>query len=223
MRLWLLAWAGAGLLFVGCSGDSQPDANGGNSERRFESSRPAEAPEAPVPTVLSESQSPVGASQEDAAEPLDASSGEVKLDALTLTAPDDWVRKPTQSSFVEAEFALPKAEGDDADGRLTVSIAGGSVEANIDRWKDQFVEMTDSKEEKIDAGGLEATLVDFSGVFNDQRGPFTPAVTRSDYRMIAAVIPVGQQLHFVKATGPQKTIEAHAEKIKAFVRSAKPQ
>ena len=39
--------------------------------------------------------------------------------------------------------------------------------------------------------------------------------------MIAAVIPAGDQLYFVKAVGPEKTIETHAEKIKAFIRSAR--
>ena len=49
-----------------------------------------------------------------------------------------WTRKPAGSPFVAAEFCLPRADGDDADGRLTISTAGGSVEANIDRWKGQF-------------------------------------------------------------------------------------
>jgi hypothetical protein len=164
---------------------------------------------------------PIGAADGGSAGPLDTSGGEVKLEALTLTAPEGWGRRQPQSSFIDAEFVLPKAEGDDADGRLTVSRAGGSVEANIERWKGQFTNLQAAKEEKIDAGGIEATLVDLSGEFDDKRGPFAPAVARADYRMIAAIIPVGEQLHFVKATGPQKTLESHAEAIKNFVRSAK--
>jgi hypothetical protein len=63
--------------------------------------------------------------------------------------------------------------------------------------------------------------VDLSGEFSDQAGPFAPAVKRPGYRMLAAIIPVEGELHFVKAVGPEKTIAAHAEKIKAFVRSVK--
>ena len=44
----------------------------------------------------------------------------VELDAITLTAPAGWERKPAGSSFVAAEFSLPRVEGDDADGRLTI-------------------------------------------------------------------------------------------------------
>jgi hypothetical protein len=38
--------------------------------------------------------------------------------------------------------------------------------------------------------------------------------------MLAAIIPVDNQLHFVKATGPAKTIETHAERFQSFIRSA---
>jgi hypothetical protein len=149
--------------------------------------------------------------------------GTVALGAITLTAPEGWARKQPRSSFILAEFELSRADGDNADGRLTVSTAGGSIEANIDRWKGQFSGAVDNpREEQLDVGGVTVTLVDLSGEFNDQAGPFAPAVKRSGYRMIAAIIPVAGQLHFVKATGPQKTIAAHAEEIKAFIRTIKP-
>ncbi len=143
----------------------------------------------------------------------------VRLDALTLTAPATWNRVQPRSSIIAAEFSLPRAEGDSADGRLTVSTAGGSVEANLERWKGQFSKLESSHEEKLDTPVGAVTVVDFAGEFNDQPGPFAPAVQRSAYRMLAAIIPINGQLHFVKAVGPQKTIGAHAEEIKAFVRS----
>lgn len=50
-----------------------------------------------------------------------------------------------------------------------------------------------------------------------------PAVTRPDYRMIAAVLEVpGQKgLTFIKFYGPKKTVAAHADEVKAFIRSMK--
>lgn len=153
----------------------------------------------------------------------DGADGVVELDAITLTAPADWQRKPPNSPILIAEFALPRAEGDDADGRLTISTAGGSVEANIDRWKGQFSPQPESaSQEEVDVAGMKVTIVDLSGNFNDQRGPFAPGELRPGYRMIAAVIPVDGQLHFVKATGPQKTMASHADAIGVFIRSARP-
>ena len=222
MRLVVFALAGGSLLLLGCNSSSQPEASRAAPERRFESSQASRLPEGHPPMNLPEGHPPIGGAGGDAGAETPASEegGQVKLGEITLTAPESWQRKASQSSFIAAEFALPKAEGDDADGRLTVSAAGGSIEANIERWKGQFTDLQDAKEEKLEAAGVEATLVDLAGEFNDQRGPFAPAVSRTGYRMIAAVIPMGGQSYFVKATGPEKTLEAHAKAIKQFVSSA---
>ena len=37
-----------------------------------------------------------------------------------------------------------------------------------------------------------------------------PASKQAGYRMLGAIIPVDGELHFIKATGPQVTIAAHA-------------
>jgi hypothetical protein len=151
------------------------------------------------------------------------SEGQVELDAIRLTAPAQWTRTTPSSSFITAEFALPRAEGDNEDGRLTISTVGGTLAANIDRWKGQFDPQPQQVSlEEIDAGGMKITIVDLFGDFNDQRGPFGPATKRLSYRMIAAVIPLEGQLYFIKATGPQKTIADQADSIHEFIRSARP-
>jgi hypothetical protein len=232
MRSVMFALAGGSFLFLGCNSSSQPEASRGTPERRFESSQASELPQGNPPMNLPEGHPPMNLP--DGHPPIGAAGGglaadalasdegpEVKLGEITFTAPEGWQRKAPQSTFIQAEFALPKAEGDDADGRLTVSSAGGSIEANIERWKGQFTKLENSHQEKFEVAGVAATLVHLSGEFNDQRGPFAPAVSRPDYQMIAAIIPLGEQPFFVKATGPQKTLEAHAEAIKQFVTSAK--
>jgi hypothetical protein len=149
--------------------------------------------------------------------------GPLRLDAIELTAPAEWRRVPAASSVLAAEFILPRGEGDQEDGRLTISTAGGSVEANIDRWKSQFKPAPqDASQEEITAGGLKVTIVDLSGTFNDQRGPFAPATPRPNFRMIGAVIPVDGQSHFIKATGPKSTIAHQEEAIRQFIRSVRP-
>lgn len=209
MRCCLLICAIGGMSLSGCYQGEEPSATPQPSQSSLRS-----------PNGGMSSTDSAGASASP--ETLDDSGGPLELDAITSTAPAGWQRKPPSSSFVAAEFALPGAEGEDADGRLTVSTAGGGVEANIDRWKGQFNPLAkESPQEEIDLNGLKATVVDFSGDFSDQRGPFAPAVQRPDYRMIAAIIPVEGQLFFIKATGPQKTIASHADKIHEFIRSVK--
>jgi len=209
MRRWLMLCAFAGLLLVGCYDGPAPES--ATADDRSSSGDP----HAGMSSMEGAPGSAVG-------QPLGDSGGPVELDAITLTAPAGWPQMPPSSSFVSAEFALPRAEGDDADGRLTISTAGGTVEANIDRWKGQFgAQVKQAPQEEIDVAGLKVTLVDLSGNFNDQRGPFAPAVERPGYRMIAAIVPVEGQLHFIKATGPEKTIAAHADKIHEFIRTVK--
>lgn len=149
-----------------------------------------------------------------------ADDGDVRAGAIRLTPPDGWVRKPASSGFVAAEFTLPRAEGDDRDGRLTVSVAGGSIVANVDRWRGQFGGKPERESEDAQIiADTNVTFVDYSGTFNDSMGPFAPGVQREGYRMIGAIIPVGTQLHFVKAYGPEKTMEQHHEAFDAFLQT----
>ena len=138
-----------------------------------------------------------------------------------LKAPATWVRKQPQTRIVEHEFAIPAAEGDKTDGRLTVMGAGGSVEANIDRWYAQFTQPDGgstrerAKVKQINAAGQDVHLVDVSGTFKDQRGPVAPAVERPKYRMLAAIVATKDQgNYFIKLYGPERTI---ADNEKAFV------
>lgn len=197
---------------VGCQQRQPPSAT----------SAPA-AKAAPTSAAASSPPTQEEAAPADKGKPSADSPNIVALDAFRLTAPTNWTRKPLSSPFVLAEFALPHAAGDELDGRLTISTAGGGVDANINRWRGQFQPQPNSaSQEQVDIAGVKATLVDLAGDFNDQRGPFAPGELRPNYRMIAAVLPVDGQLYFIKATGPAKTIAANAEAIRAFVKSMTP-
>ncbi len=151
-------------------------------------------------------------------------NGKLDIDNLHFTVPKSWVRKTPKSSMLQAEYSIPKAEGDPRDGRLTVSAVGGSVEGNIERWKSQFGDKPEKeKQETIDAGAVKITLIDLSGTFEDSMGPFAPGEKRPNYRMLGAIFqaPGDGSLHFVKCYGPQKTIAARADEVKEFLKSLK--
>jgi len=143
---------------------------------------------------------------------------------LRLKAPESWLRKKPQSMIVEHEFAAPAAEGDTTDGRLTIMAAGGSVEANIDRWISQFSQpdggdtKQHSKTKKIQVAGEDVYVVDISGTFRDQRGPGAPAVERPKYRMLAAIIATKSLgNHFVKFYGPEQTVAKHEKGFQTMI------
>lgn len=155
--------------------------------------------------------------------PVPAPTGpDVDLGQARLTAPTTWLRKAPRVEFIRAEFTLPRAEGDAADGRITVSVARGGLKENVDRWRGQFGEKPEKEsQEQVKVDGIDVTQVDFSGTYNDQMGPMAPGVERTGYRMLGAVFELGGELHFIKAYGPAKTMEARAAEFRAFVQSLK--
>jgi hypothetical protein len=184
-------------------------------------------PETPVVTAAPAETSPSGQTspterQPAADETASAEGQTLELEQVVFAIPAGWNNKPAASGIILAEFELPAAEGDEDAGRLTVSTAGGSVEDNVQRWRDQFGGDPESASEKeAEFNGMQVTLVDFSGEYKDQRGPFAPATQRPGYRMLAAIIPVSGELHFVKAVGPAATMDKHADAFQAFIGSAR--
>lgn len=142
---------------------------------------------------------------------------------LKLEAPEDWVPKTPAVSMIQNEFSVPAAEGDSADGRVTVMTAGGSIQENIDRWMGQFSQSDGSKTadtakvEKLQAAGCEVNLVDVSGTYSDSRGMFAPPVERPDYRMLAAIVVTPEGNYFIKFYGPQKTVGQQAAAFRAMI------
>ena len=201
------------LMLAGCSGSYEP----AKREAAPADSAVTAAP-APTPPPITNPHAALTAAA--AAESL---GPDVTVGSIQLKGPDGWTRKQPRSQFVAAEFALPKAEGDESDGRLTLSLAGGSVEENVKRWRGQFGGKPEKDVQQAqEIGGLKVTLVDLAGTFNDQPGPFAPGVQRAGYRMLAAIVPVGEQLHFIKAYGPQKTMSDHEDAFHAFLQSLQP-
>jgi hypothetical protein len=200
-------WLTCALSVAGCGASPEKPAEPAASITDASPSSPA------APSSAAESQ---GVSSHSPT--VDQADGKLSLDRLIFTVPEGWERKQPSSNFLLAEFNLPKAGGDEADGRLTVSTAGGSIEANLDRWRDQFGRKPEkASEERKTISGLNVSLVDYSGEFDDQRGSFAPATKRSGYRMLAAIIPVEGELHFIKAVGPEATIAAHANRFHQFI------
>lgn len=144
----------------------------------------------------------------------------MKLGKLVLTAPEKWESKePRFRQITMYEFHTAPAEGDDTGGRMTVSASGGTVEANVQRWIEQFTQpdggktKDKAKVEKVTLAGHTVHLIDIAGTFRDQRGPMAPAVEREKYRMLGAIVETKEANYYVKFYGPVKTM---AEQEKAF-------
>lgn len=174
-------------------------------------------------------------SREAAAQPAvaeGAAAFTIAGDFLSLQAPTGWKQVQPKSNMIETEFSIPAAEGDAAPGRMTVMGAGGSVQANIDRWCGQFSQPDGSatkdkaSTKKLNISGCAVTLVDIPGTYKDMPGgPFAggQAVERPNYRMLAAIIEVPERgSSFLKFYGPAATVSAHADGFRKMVEGMVP-
>jgi len=157
----------------------------------------------------------------------DARTFTIAGDGFALEAPAEWKRVQPKSGIVETEFAIPSAGDGLPPGRMTVMGAGGSVQANVDRWYGQFSQPDGSatKDKAITKtlklAGCSVTLVDVAGTYKDMPGgPFAggQAVDRPDYRMLAAIVETPDKgSYFLKFYGPAATVAKHADGFRTMV------
>jgi hypothetical protein len=166
---------------------------------------------------------------QDGAEALSYTIAE---EGFSLAAPEGWKRVQPKSSIVETEFSIP-SEGEGLQpGRMTVMGAGGSIQANVDRWYGQFAQPdgSDTKSKattkKVKLAGCDVTIVDITGTYKDApAGPFAggKAVDRPDYRMLAAIVETPDRgNYFLKFYGPGKTVAKYADGFRAMVEGLVP-
>jgi len=214
------------VVLAGCGESHRPVARTLSTEGESGTASPHGTMTSPHGTMSSSPGTMVSPHSKTAEGPAAEATGpDVEVGPMRLKAPEGWVRKPPKSEFTRAEFALPRAEGDQADGRLTVTIAGGTIQDNLERWRGQFGgKPAKESQEQIKVDGVAVTVVDYTGAYSDQHmaGAPGPAGTGSqDSRMLGAVFDLGDRLLFVKASGPAKTLAAHAAGFRQFVASLK--
>ncbi|MFK7766081.1 MAG: hypothetical protein AB8B55_02480 [Mariniblastus sp.] len=154
--------------------------------------------------------------------PVTLADGNVKFSATGT-----WKSVKPKIGMIAAEMQIPKVGEDENNGRLTVMAAGGSVEANITRWRGQFAQPDGSdtadktKTEKMEIAGQTVHMVDISGTFMDSPGgPRGAKIERANYRMMAAIVETADYGKlFIKLYGPKATIDKNADHFKAMIKS----
>lgn len=144
---------------------------------------------------------------------------------LTWTAPSGWISK-SSTSMRAATYVL----GENAECAVYFFGAGqgGSVAANLERWKDQFTapdgKPSTAKIANLTVHGLPVTTIDISGQYTGMGGPTakTPS-TVGGFRLLGAIVegPAGNV--FLKFTGPAALVLQNEAKFKQLLDSfAKP-
>jgi len=144
---------------------------------------------------------------------------------LHWTAPAGWKAGPPQTMRA-ATYAVPAASGDTAASECVVYFfgagQGGSVDANIERWKGQFTSAgkpAPAVVAKRTAHGIAMTTIDVAGEYSGLGGPIAASKPVPGYRLLGAIVEGPGGNIFIKFTGPAKTIAANKAKYDALLAS----
>ena len=156
---------------------------------------------------------------------------ELSVAGLTYTAPPGWKPVATSSAMRVAQFSVPRSAGDAQDAELVLYYfggAGGTVEANIERWVGQMQQPDGRpssavmKRQSRTVNGMKVTLVDVPGTYVAEMTPGSPQRHNSpNFHLRAAVIETSNGPYFIKLTGPAKTVAAAEKSFEAFLTSVK--
>jgi hypothetical protein len=134
---------------------------------------------------------------------------------LVWKAPARWASAPNTSSMRIATYRVPRAPGDTADAELTVTQAGGSIDANAERWINQFdaASQKNARRSTRKVHGLDVTIVEVQGTASGGgMGMGGPPSDAGATALLGAIVATPDMPHFFKLTGPVKTVTAaHAE------------
>lgn len=146
------------------------------------------------------------------------SNRRVQIGNLRLEAPREWLRKKPPIDFILAEFVLPRAPGDPEDAQLTVTAVGPNNPDRLNQLRDQLKKSPgQATVEHLKISGVEVILVDASANYGEMPGVFAPEVREGRYRVLNAIVPVGEKLYFVNCSGPEKTVGNYARQFRDFL------
>jgi hypothetical protein len=151
---------------------------------------------------------------------------------LGFVAPAGWVAEAPMHPMRKAQFRLPAAGGEGHDGQVVVtflSMDGGGLEANLERWARMFSQPGGGdprqalKYTERSVNGMPLHDVDVSGTYQPATDPGARIEgAQPGWRMRMAWLQSPRGNYFVKLLGPAPLVERHDPAFRAFVDSLKP-
>lgn len=142
--------------------------------------------------------------------------------SLEWKVPARWQSVPTANTMRLATYRVPRAAGDTADAELSIARAGGSADANAERWIRQF----DPEGQKTarrttrTVGSAEVAMVEVSGAYSG--GMSKEASAQPGWTLIGAIVSTTAIPYFFKLTGPAKSVRAARSEFDALIGSLTP-
>jgi hypothetical protein len=147
--------------------------------------------------------------------------------ALKWTPPPGWKTEEARPMRA-ATYTIAPAAGDTTSAECVVYFfgaqQGGSVQANLDRWKGQMLapggKPSDPKIAQRTIHGLTMTTIDVSGDYTGMGGPMaTSKSVQKNYRLLGAIFEGPDGNVFIKFTGPAKIVTANQSAFEQLLNS----
>ncbi len=141
---------------------------------------------------------------------------------VTWTMPSGWSSEPTVG-MRKATYRIAKAAGDAEDATVSVIQAGGTVDDNVSRWKEQFDAPHDFSRSESTISNLKITMVEVHGTYTGGGVMVGESPNpRPGWALRGAIVSAGPQPYFFKMLGPDKTVAAARQDFQALVDSIHP-
>jgi hypothetical protein len=147
---------------------------------------------------------------------------------LRWNAPAGWQKEPGARPMRVETYSVLPAPDEHTKAECAIYYfgpkEGGSVDANIERWRGQFRApdggLPHANVQKWKVHGLTATTIDVSGDYSGMGGPMAQQKTiEHNYRLLGAVVEGPEGNVFIKFAGPAKTVAANQQKFDQMLES----
>ena len=150
----------------------------------------------------------------------DGDQTKIEVGGLTMPKPVTWVWTVPSMQFRALQYAVPALGVNAPAAELVFSVFpagdGGPVDANLDRWANQFrsgAAAAESKRSQATVNGMQVSRVESMG---DYMG-MGAAAPRPGYMQLGAIVQAPGRTVFMKVVGPQATVESNRAAFEAMI------
>jgi len=150
-------------------------------------------------------------------------NGTLAMDEYVADVPTEWMGEKPGNPMRIAQYKI----GEEAQSRVLVfkfpkGEAGAmgdmsDINANVERWKNDFVEAQNVVTNTFDSG---ATIFMADGTFKMKENMASSEFTEMpDYMTMAAIIPTANAVYTFKLNGPKEEVEKEKERFTSVIES----
>jgi hypothetical protein len=153
-----------------------------------------------------------------------AQESPITLLGYRTSVPSEWVARPPSSTSRLAQFVVPGRDSSD-DAEVVVfffgASQGGNVEANLERWREQFSGFDGSPVHEVvtrDTTTFPLTIAEFEGTYRRGIGMGSPDSVRTGQALVATIVETPRGALFIQLFGPASHVAAARGAFLRFVK-----